>query len=568
MQNNRAAILTFPVQHSVFISPDQSEIEQIDEIELTPHIQIQETVDEVIVSGYLKLEGKYVGKPPKFPDIPSNEKEMPVTGYVDSVVFNPFAMNPDDFEEESERTTFIEKIPVHICIARSKIEDIEQMYASILSFDYEIQSTRKLSIIAELALNGVKNAGFASSATEETKLLQTKFEYVASHQEAEETQESEASSRPADDKGEEDSTQSEATPAIFIPKEEQAIAETDKEDDVVQETDAAAPPQPTIQSVKMEEGRKDEEITEPSVEAKMMKEQPVQAEAVKAEEQPVQAEAVKAEEQPVQAEAVKAEEQPVQAEAVKAEEQPVQAEAVKAEEQPIQAEAVKAEEQPVQAEAAKTEEQSVQAEAVEKTIQANGTEEEARSHTPETKQQETDVQSTETEAELTEESASVTVPDVQSKAHDECNEEKENRAEEREEAKVSITLKGTKRDPVTVTTPFLSSYGQRGENEAIERSAEEEEAVEEVRDEEEAPGEEEETLEEDKKGSAFYLMSFMKQKEEKFTRLKMCIAQQDETLEEIAEKYNVSVIDIAQANGLHSSATVAKGQVLYIPVKA
>ncbi|MEJ9213207.1 LysM peptidoglycan-binding domain-containing protein [Aneurinibacillus thermoaerophilus] len=520
MQNNRAAILTFPVQHSVFISPDQSEIEQIDEIELTPHIQIQETVDEVIVSGYLKLEGKYVGKPPKFPDIPSNEKEMPVTGYVDSVVFNPFAMNPDDFEEESERTTFIEKIPVHICIARSKIEDIEQMYASILSFDYEIQSTRKLSIIAELALNGVKNAGFASSATEETKLLQTKFEYVASHQEAEETQESEASSRPADDKGEEDSTQSEATPAIFIPKEEQAIAETDKEDDVVQETDAAAPPQPTIQSVKMEEGRKDEEITEPSVEAKMMKEQPIQAEAVKAEEQPVQAEAVKAEEQPVQAEAAKAEEQPVQAEAV------------------------------------------------EKTIQANGTEEEARSHTPETKQQETDVQSTETEAELTEESASVTVPDVQSKAHDECNEEKENRAEEREEAKVSITLKGTKRDPVTVTTPFLSSYGQRGENEAIERSAEEEEAVEEVRDEEEAPGEEEETLEEDKKGSAFYLMSFMKQKEEKFTRLKMCIAQQDETLEEIAEKYNVSVIDIAQANGLHSSATVAKGQVLYIPVKA
>ncbi|NME99713.1 hypothetical protein, partial [Aneurinibacillus aneurinilyticus] len=186
MQDNQDAILTFPVQHSIFISPDQSEIEQIDEIELTPHIQIKETTEEVIVSGYLMLEGKYAGKPPKFPDISLDDPEVKVTGYVDTVVFNPFAMDPDDFEAENELTPFTEKIPVHICISRNKIEDVGQIYASITSFDYDVQSARKLAIMAELALNGVRSEAPAQPGEEHVTELPRLFEYVASRQEEEE----------------------------------------------------------------------------------------------------------------------------------------------------------------------------------------------------------------------------------------------------------------------------------------------------------------------------------------------------------------------------------------------
>ncbi|CEH28213.1 Putative stage VI sporulation protein D (Fragment) [Aneurinibacillus migulanus] len=137
--------------------------------------------------------------------------------------------------------------------------------------------------------------------------------------------------------------------------------------------------------------------------------------------------------------------------------------------------------------------------------------------------------------------------------------------EEKEEAKVSITLKGTKRDPVTVTTSLLSSYAQR-EATPTAKQTEAEEVPE--REEEMEESEDNERNETEKKEGALYLTSFMRQEQEEFTRLKMCIAQQDETLDGIADKYNVSPADIAMANGLHTNATVAKGQVLYIPVKS
>ncbi|WP_276916542.1 LysM peptidoglycan-binding domain-containing protein, partial [Aneurinibacillus aneurinilyticus] len=137
--------------------------------------------------------------------------------------------------------------------------------------------------------------------------------------------------------------------------------------------------------------------------------------------------------------------------------------------------------------------------------------------------------------------------------------------EEKEEAKVSITLKGTKRDPVTVTTSLLSSYAQR---ETTPNAQQTEAEKMDAREEETEESRENESNETERKEGALYLTSFMRQEKEEFTRLKMCIAQQDETLDGIAEKYNVTPADIAMANGLHTNATVAKGQVLYIPVKS
>jgi stage VI sporulation protein D len=491
MQEKQDALLTFPVQYSVFISPDQNEIEQIDEIELTPHIQIKETDNEVIVSGHLHLEGKYAGKSPKWQDTSIEDHNIPVTGYVDSVVFNPFAMDPNEFEEVGNLTPFAEKIPVHICIARDKIEDVQQIYASIVSFDYDIQSARKLSIMAELALNGVRRTTHveekeAITNEEERLSFPQVFEYIASRKEETIRQEeSEPDTQPVNEE------QTESLPQAQPTEEEQELE---------------------MQPVKAEEAAEPSQI-EPVAEEQEAEIQPVKAEEAA---EPSQIEPV-AEEQEVEIQPVKAEQtdEPPQVQPAMEEE--------KIEIQPVKAE--QADERP-----------QVQAEEEEKVETVSREAEEQR----QVEKDEQDISREVNEGDAEEPDASLPVE------------------EEREEAKVSITLKGTKRDPVTVTTSLLPPYTQREqaavENVSVEETAEAERKVEEERAE--------------KKENTFYLMSFMKQEEEKFTRLKMCIAQQDETLDGIAERYNVTAADIAEANGFHTNATVAKGQVLYIPVKS
>lgn len=508
MQDNQEAILAFPVQHSVFISPDQSEIEQIDEIELTPHIQIKETDDEVIVSGYLKLEGKYAGKPPKFPDITLDGGETKVTGFVDSVVFNPFAMDPDDFESDSELTVFKEKIPVHIRIARDKIEDIEQVYASVVTFDYEIQSARKLAVTAELALNGVKSEAAAPSRAEPVSEFPLSLDYVALRNAEEEEEE---------------------------PSEEHQIIEDVEEEPVVDVV-------------------KEESLVEPEVELAAWKKPAPESQPEHKADEAVQKEPVS--EKPAEP---KAEAQPEStAEPVTRKETEAQKSAQpKAETQPEP----ESKAEPVIWKAAPAAEPAAPQAAKEPEATVHDDRKEEEKEAPEQPKAKEGKSDKEPPVEAAAPSQTEEKPAEEEGEEEEKQEEQE---EKQEEAKVSITLKGTKRDPVTVTSSLLSSYAEHEEKQTAEPAE-----TGEVRSQEEREAEEsiERTAAEHKEG-ALYLTSFMKQEEESFTRMKMCIAQKDETLDGIAEKYSVSPADIALANGLHTNATVAKGQVLYIPVKS
>lgn len=54
------------------------------------------------------------------------------------------------------------------------------------------------------------------------------------------------------------------------------------------------------------------------------------------------------------------------------------------------------------------------------------------------------------------------------------------------------------------------------------------------------------------------------EKEEAYTRLKMCIIQRDESIDDISERYSVSVQEILRVNQL-DSAQIENGQIIYIP---
>ena len=58
---------------------------------------------------------------------------------------------------------------------------------------------------------------------------------------------------------------------------------------------------------------------------------------------------------------------------------------------------------------------------------------------------------------------------------------------------------------------------------------------------------------------------FGRKQEEERVRMKVCIVQQGETLEDLAQRYEVSVQSLLLNNELEGSQAIYEGQVLYIP---
>ncbi len=71
--------------------------------------------------------------------------------------------------------------------------------------------------------------------------------------------------------------------------------------------------------------------------------------------------------------------------------------------------------------------------------------------------------------------------------------------------------------------------------------------------------------EERTKDDTTYLLNIFEDKEERYSSMKMCIVQEQDTLESLAEKYDVSPFHITRTNRLEDDS-IAAGQILYIPV--
>ncbi|WP_088103723.1 stage VI sporulation protein D [Halalkalibacter urbisdiaboli] len=84
-------------------------------------------------------------------------------------------------------------------------------------------------------------------------------------------------------------------------------------------------------------------------------------------------------------------------------------------------------------------------------------------------------------------------------------------------------------------------------------------------DEEEREPEAEEKKLAPKEENALYLTKMLSREEEKFLKWKMCIIQENESLDQIAERYEVSTTQLVRINRLEREQ-VEEGQILYIPV--
>jgi len=72
-----------------------------------------------------------------------------------------------------------------------------------------------------------------------------------------------------------------------------------------------------------------------------------------------------------------------------------------------------------------------------------------------------------------------------------------------------------------------------------------------------------------RKENELYLTKiFAKEQHQEFSRVKICIVQQGDSLDKIAERYDISVQQLLRVNQLGQETDICEGQLLYIPVPA
>lgn len=61
------------------------------------------------------------------------------------------------------------------------------------------------------------------------------------------------------------------------------------------------------------------------------------------------------------------------------------------------------------------------------------------------------------------------------------------------------------------------------------------------------------------------LTSFVRNREERSSQMKLCIIQREETLEQISQRYSLPVSKLLEVNRLSPNDQLVAGQILYIP---
>lgn len=77
----------------------------------------------------------------------------------------------------------------------------------------------------------------------------------------------------------------------------------------------------------------------------------------------------------------------------------------------------------------------------------------------------------------------------------------------------------------------------------------------------------EESEAEEEKDISYLTDIFRDTEEESYTRMKICIAQENDTIESIAERFQISALQLIKLNKLDDDFEISEGQLLYIPQK-
>jgi stage VI sporulation protein D len=240
MSNSSQGTYQIDLRETVHLSYEQLPIEEIEEMELVPQVRVAALGDEIEISGCLCLQGEYKGNQ-NSGKLDSNDQ--PAESYEESVQFEPLAFERGPYSPLVKQSTFEYKIPVKILLPKNRVREVEDIYANVVSFDYDLKSPYQIDVVATFAISGFKDEEeldlpLAEPIEEELNLLEetlAKLEAASSHEEhpvgekpeeAEEANEMEhAMESPAEweEITEEPAAEAEQTPPEQAEPEEQAL---------------------------------------------------------------------------------------------------------------------------------------------------------------------------------------------------------------------------------------------------------------------------------------------------------------------------------------------------------
>ncbi len=143
--------LRFSVEESVWFQKGQ-EVSELLSISLDPDISIHEHDQYISIRGALQLTGEY--------KIDQDGSEGDSFEYANVRYVNEVETREDGISELNHR------FPVDITIPRNRISQLEEVYVSIESFDYELPEIKCLKLIADLSISGISDGNTVQNEDE------------------------------------------------------------------------------------------------------------------------------------------------------------------------------------------------------------------------------------------------------------------------------------------------------------------------------------------------------------------------------------------------------------------
>ncbi|WP_243291163.1 stage VI sporulation protein D [Bacillus sp. FJAT-47783] len=168
MPQDHASSLRFSVEESVWFQKGQ-EVHELLSISLEPDISIREHDQYVSIKGALQLEGEY-----KMDD---EEKE--------EIDRDPYQFSGARFLQHVETredgvSELVHHFPVDITIPRNRVTNLEDVYVTVESFDYDFLEERCLKLMADITILGIREEEEVYSEevdeTEDERELETEEE--------------------------------------------------------------------------------------------------------------------------------------------------------------------------------------------------------------------------------------------------------------------------------------------------------------------------------------------------------------------------------------------------------
>lgn len=556
--------LTFSIEESVWLNKGQ-EIEAIFGMSLEPEIMIEERDKQVFIKGGLRLIGKYQS---------TEEDEGEVYESTEGQL--SFRQVGEVTREENGESKITHFLPVDITIPTSRIRNLEEVYVQVESFDYDLPERSCIQLTADISISGMTEPQEEIEEKAETKsepildATQTAFSFEAKKKADKEEKAEVAKKREMEEK-----------PSLPLVNLESVQEEKKIVDELEREEEEESIEQEPIAHLSGLTEQKEEEPTLETAKQKEEATKPIISFERKKEEETSESIQMKAEEETEEQAEERNENQLKEclSESVPSE---------KEEDIP----------EPITLIQMKSKEET-------KKPSEERNENQLEEHLSEsaTFEKEEDIPEPMTFIQMeSKEGMTERIEEEQSEALILEEEIQEERIEIEQKEEEKITIEGTalaneineSLDEATEGYEQLELSSTERENEEeqdtgaylqeVEPIEETNEPFFEAREEEEIPAQtkinlsalnedangqletdEEKTEETHREENALYLTKMMSKEEERFTTWRMCIIQENESLETIANRYEVSTSQLVRLNRLQQEH-VEEGQILYIPV--